>query len=134
MPKKHIFLQFNIHHKTGFRLLYDRDRFGSLADYRSKLRQHKKAITSVGSGRPSILSNDQLQSLLDAPPEARSMKLTDQMDRVGISASVRTVQRALRDRKNTGFYRAAKTSAIMPNQAVQRRQYCQIYRLMPLIG
>ena len=126
--------QFNISYSTGKRLLHDRDTYGSLADHRSRLRQHKQAISGVTPGRPRKVSDRQLQSLLQAPPNVRSSKLDDQISRAGISASTRTVQRALRSRCNAAIYRAAKSKSISPTQAQQRHQYCEKYRVYPIHG
>ncbi|KAI1676338.1 hypothetical protein KJE20_14067 [Pyrenophora tritici-repentis] len=125
---------FNINRSTGERLLRDSDRFGDITDSRSGFRAYKQDITrSTGSGRPTVVSDDQLQAMLRAPPKVRSSKLADQISRVGISASERTVQRRLWA-VNAKVYRASKAKRITPSQVSQRLDYWEKYRLKPVLG
>ncbi|USP81076.1 hypothetical protein yc1106_08350 [Curvularia clavata] len=110
--KRSTFKDFNIAPSTGYRLLHERETYGTTADRRSQLRQLKKIETGKGSGRRPKISDEQLQRLLNAPKEVRAQRLQDQLVQAGIThVSQETARRALRDRKDA-LYRASKAQAI----------------------
>ncbi|EUC48427.1 hypothetical protein COCMIDRAFT_58567, partial [Bipolaris oryzae ATCC 44560] len=68
--KRDIYHEFNIPHATAYRLLQQRDKYGKLADRRSKLRQYKKEHGGIGSGRPRKDSNNK------TPQQMHNARLT----------------------------------------------------------
>lgn len=133
--KLSIFREFNIPETTGYRILRERDTYGELADRRTKLRQHKKLETGIGSGRPLKISDEALQKMIDAPLKIRSRKLEHQMAYAGVSdVSRETVRRSLRTRMDAAMYRASTQSDMLPDQAHQRFVYTPSFCFEPTIG
>jgi hypothetical protein len=109
-----LFQEFDIPPTTAYRILNDRQQFGEMAESRSITHLKKqKRRGPKGSGRPRVVSNEQLNALINAPKDDRTKKLSTQARKLGIQAHRSTVQRALLELRNAGMRKAALQQEII---------------------
>jgi hypothetical protein len=124
MPARHLFTQLEVPKTTAYRWLNNRELYGSIASRRKQLRDLKQRETdSPGSGRPLTISTAQLQQLIHSDKDQREKRLKTQIQDAGITAGIRTVQRALLTRCNACMYKAAVMAEITPLQQDARVEY-----------
>ena len=81
-----------------------------------------------------VVSNEQLNALINAPKDDRTKKLSTQARKLGIQAHRSTVRRALLELRNAGMRKAALQKEITDDQAIQRAQYTLDKRFWPIEG
>jgi hypothetical protein len=124
VPARKLFKQMGVSKTTAYRWLHDRNQYRSIAYRRSDLRAKKQRETqSQGSGRRPIVPTTRLHDMLNSSNASRQNPLYTQMQDTGITASVRTVQRALRTRCNACKFKAATMKEITPAQQAHRVEY-----------
>ena len=116
MPALRLFKQLQIPRSTAYYWLANRMEIGNIAARRHDGRVEKQLLRgTVGLGRPRKITNYQLNQLLTSTQSARRQPLYTQLRNAQIDTSLRTLQRALRDRATR--YRGSADSLCFGNRA-----------------
>lgn len=130
-----VFKEQHVPRSTAYDWLRERDEIGQIAARRHDGRVEKQLLRgTVGSGRPRKITNYQLNQLLTSTQSARRQPLYTQLRNAQIDTSLRTLQRALRDRAHAGMCRASTQKEITDPQALQRQNHCAVNQYKAVVG
>lgn len=106
MTNDDFFEQLSVPAPTAYRWLGESQKWGIIVYSRRRIREKKAEITGKKSGRPLSISDEKLNTMIQAPQETRRTRLIRQAREAGITRYKRIIQKALKERKSARMFRA----------------------------